>query len=91
MISLLLTLLVLGLLAYWMLHGIVGGHGKDRQGAGGMAVQINCERALSSFVQRTGGVGPAAQAAYDALPPQCRKMMPDPAALAAPADPDNGN
>ena len=50
MISLLLTLLAIGLLAYFALRGF-GGHGAQgtAQG-GGQAAAVNCERAATALI-----------------------------------------
>jgi hypothetical protein len=75
-LSLLLALLVLGLLvwlAWRALHGTVA--------APSAQDSASCEQRLSQLVATTGGVGPQAKAAYDRLPPDCRRLMPDPAAL----------
>lgn len=76
-LSLLLTLLVIGLLAWFALRAWHG------SGAAPAAQDsVSCEQRVSRLVAATGGVGPQAQAAYDRLPPDCRRLMPDPAALA---------
>ena len=46
------------------------------------ALALNCEPLIKTLVQNTGGVGPQAQQAYAQLPPECRKLLPDPAMLA---------
>jgi hypothetical protein len=78
MISLLLTLLAVGLLMYFML--------RHKQGPGSSGTDVgnaaHCEPLISKLVSTTGGVGPQAQAAYDQLPAECKKLMPNPASLA---------
>lgn len=78
-ISLLLTLVAIGLLAYFALRG----NAKSPTAPG---APVDCERRIGALVQQTGGIGPAAQAAWQALPAECRKLMPEPAALAPSAE-----
>lgn len=75
-IGMLLSLLIVGALLYLVLRP-----GKPGQPAN-QASMISCEQRVSKLMSTTGGVGEKAKAAYDALPAECRKMMPDPAALA---------
>jgi hypothetical protein len=84
MLSLLLTLLAIGAIAYFMLKSGTGVH-TDTGNA------VNCEPRIAALVRNTGGVGPAAQAAYDQLPEECRKLLPNPASLAPSPErvPDN--
>jgi len=84
MLSLLLTLLAIGAVAYFMLKSGTGVH-TDTGNA------VNCEPRITALVRNTGGVGPAAQAAYDQLPDECRKLLPNPASLAPSVErvPDN--
>jgi hypothetical protein len=77
MIGLLLALVAIGLVAWFMLKGSKTGSGGTDTGNA-----VNCEQRISKIVSATGGVGPQAQAAYDALPSECRKLMPNPSALA---------
>ncbi len=77
MIGLLLTLLAIGALTYFMLKS-----GKNGVGGTDTGNAVHCEQRVSKIVSTTGGIGPQAKDAYDALPPQCRRLMPDPAALA---------
>jgi hypothetical protein len=87
MISLLLTLLVIGFVAYFALRGIGrGAHGTDA--AGGQQASVTCERAVSDLVKHTGGLGPQYESGYAALPPACQRLLPPPPRAAAPADPD---
>lgn len=76
-LSLLLTLLVIGLLAWFALRAL---HGTGAAPA--TQDSVSCEQRVSRLIAATGGVGPQAKAAYDRLPPACRRLMPDPAALA---------
>jgi hypothetical protein len=71
-ISLLLTLLVIGLLAYFALKSTVFSH--ETAGNG----EINCTNKVSELVNRTHGVGAEYQAGYEALPDDCRKFAPPP-------------
>ena len=84
-ISLLLTLLAIGALLYLLLRT------GDGSGAGGKGTDagkaLNCEPLIARLVAQTGGVGPQAQEAYAQLPAPCRKLLPDPAALAPPPEP----
>lgn len=84
MLSLLLTLMAIGAVAYFMLKSGTGVH-TDTGNA------VNCEPRIAALVRNTGGVGPAAQAAYDQLPDECRKLLPNPASLAPSVErvPDN--
>src|SRR5579885_3862750 len=81
-ISLLLTLLAIGALLYFLLKP---GHGGSSGTDAGNA--LNCEPLIAKLVQQTGGIGPQAQAAYERLPAPCRKLLPEPAALAPPVEP----
>jgi hypothetical protein len=88
MISLLLTLLAVGVLLYLMLHhkSGPGDTGTDT----GNAVQ--CEPLINRLVSSTGGIGPQAKAQYDQLPAECKRLMPDPASLApTPQQPSSQN
>lgn len=75
MLSLLLTLLAIGVVAYFMLRSVPGQHTDTGDAA-------SCEPKIAALVRDTGGVGPAAQTAYDQLPGECRKLLPNPASLA---------
>lgn len=88
MISLLLTLLAVGLVLYFMLRhkSGPGDTGTDTGNA------IHCEPLINKLMASTGGIGPQAKAAYDQLPAECRKLIPDPAALApTPQQPSGQN
>ena len=76
MIGLLLALLVIGILAYYMLKG-----GKNNGGGSDTGNAVHCEQQIQKIVSATGGIGAQAQAQYDALPDQCKKLMPNPSAL----------
>jgi hypothetical protein len=71
-ISLLLTLLVIGLLAYFALKSTVFSHETAANG------EINCTNQVSGLVNRTHGVGAEYQAGYAALPDDCKKFAPAP-------------
>ena len=75
MLSLLLTLVAIGALMYFVLKSGHGAH-TDTGSA------LNCEPRIATLVRDTGGVGAAAQTAYDQLPAECRKLLPNPASLA---------
>jgi hypothetical protein len=77
MIGLLLALLAIGLIAYFMLKPAHNGVGDTDTGRA-----ISCEHRVSDIVSSTGGIGPKAKEAYDALPGECKRFMPDPAAIA---------
>jgi hypothetical protein len=79
MLSLLLTLVVIGLVAYFALRGL-GGGGSTSAG-GNQQTMVNCERLASELIGRTGGIGPDYKAGYDAAPPSCRRMLPAPAGI----------
>jgi hypothetical protein len=84
-ISLLLGLLAVGLLFYFMLkpgHSTAPAAGGDVGAPPAGANMVSCEQQVAKLVQTTGGIGSEAQAAYDKLPPQCQRMMPNPAASA---------
>jgi hypothetical protein len=88
MLSLLATLLVLGLLAYFALrsyNGMQPASGSAAPGAPPMA----CTQRIADLVQRTGGLGPDYKAGYDALPRDCQKLTPPPAATSGPGDADH--
>ena len=71
-ISLLLTLLAIGLLAYFALKSTVFSRETAANG------EINCTNKVSELVNRTHGVGAEYQAGYEALPDDCRKFAPPP-------------
>jgi len=82
MISLLLVLLAIGFLAYFALRS----HSTSQTAAGvtdvGSQQQlVNCTRIVSDLIGRTGGIGADYKTGYDALPPNCRHMLPPPAGV----------
>ena len=84
MLSLLLTLLAIGAIGYFALKSRSGGHSDT-------GTALGCEPRIAALVRDTGGVGAQAQAAYDALPAECRKLLPNPAALAPTPEPAPDN
>ncbi len=74
-LSLLLTLLAIGLLAYFALRG-------SASSPSAPGAPFDCERRISSLIQQTGGLGEAYKTGYAALPPACQKLVPAPGALA---------
>lgn len=86
-LSLLITLLAIGLLAWFALRSFSGKPSASAPG-GTQQQLVNCERAASDLVQRTGGLGPEYKKGYDALPANCRSFLPPPAALAGPSGGD---
>jgi uncharacterized protein (UPF0333 family) len=78
-LSLLIVLLVIGLAAYFAIHAYTA----KQAGPGGEQAMVNCSKAASDLVGRTGGIGPDYKAGYDALPAQCRGYLPPP--MQAPA------
>jgi hypothetical protein len=72
-ISLLLTLLVIGLLAWFALRSTVFSHQTAAP-----AEQINCVNQVSALINRTHGIGADYQAGYEALPGDCKKLAPPP-------------
>lgn len=89
MLSLLLVLLVIGLLAYFALRSYGGSAPAAPEAAGGAPAQVQCTQRISALVGATGGTGPAYAAGYAALPPECQKFAPPPAAGEARPDPDH--
>jgi len=82
MISLLLVLLAIGFLAWFALRA----HSASQPAAGvadvGSQEQlVSCTRIVSDLVGRTGGIGADYKTGYDALPPNCRHMLPPPAGI----------
>ena len=69
-ISLLLTLLVVGLLAYLALKSTVFSHETAPNG------EINCVNQVSALVNRTHGLGAEYRAGYETLPDDCKKLAP---------------
>lgn len=78
-ISLLLVLVVIGLLAYFTLRG-------SAKSPSAPGAPLDCERRIGDLVKQTGGIGAAAEVAWQALPDPCKKLMPEPAALAPPVE-----
>jgi hypothetical protein len=76
MISLLLALVAVGLLMYFMLR-----HREGPASGTDVGNAVHCEPLIDKLVQSTGGVGAQAQAAYDRLPAECKKLLPNPASL----------
>lgn len=85
MLSLVLTLLAIGALAYFALRSSGGG---SATAVGSGEASISCEQQIAKLIGKTGGQGPDYKRGYDVLPPPCRKLVPAPDALAAPAMPD---
>ncbi|MCK9194252.1 MAG: hypothetical protein M0P19_10320 [Nevskia sp.] len=76
MVSLLLTLLAVGALVYFGLHG-VGGTAAGKNAS----TSIDCEQKIAKLMKATGGLGPDYAAGYAALPTSCRGLLPPPGAL----------
>lgn len=74
-IGLLLSVLAIGAVLYFVLHGGTGA------GPASDATMVNCEQAIASLVGKTGGLGEAYAAGYAKLPPSCQKLTPAPGAL----------
>lgn len=77
MLSLLLVLVVVGLLAYFALRPHTAR--QEATSAGGEQQLVSCTKLTGALIQRTGGLGPDYKAGYDALPPNCRGLLPPPA------------
>lgn len=89
MLSMLLTLVVIGLLAYFALRSFTAS--KPPAGAAGSDGELaSCAKLAGDLVQRTGGLGPDYRKGYEALPAQCRGFLPPAAAQEGRADPDQG-
>jgi hypothetical protein len=82
-ISLLIVALVIGLAAYFAIHAYTA----RERGPTGEQAMVNCAKAASDLVGRTGGIGPDYKAGYDALPAQCHSYLPPPMQAPAAADP----
>ena len=76
MLSLLITLLLLGVVAYFALRA----HGTRKETGTGQTELVGCDKLANDLVGRTHGIGPEYKAGYEALPPQCRALLPPPAA-----------
>ena len=86
MLSLLLALVVIGLLAYFALRS----HSAVQPGAGADQQQlVGCTKLVGDLIQHTGGIGADYKTGYDALPPNCRGMLPPPGAV-SPNIPEQG-
>ena len=81
-LSLLIVVLVIGVAAYFAIHAYTA----KQAGPGGEQEMVNCTKAASDLVGRTGGIGPDYKAGYEALPAQCRSYLPPPV-QAPPAEP----
>ena len=77
MLGLLLAVLVVGLLAYFALRS----HSATQAVDGSQQQLVSCTKLISDLVQHTGGIGADYKAGYDALPPNCRGMLPPPAGI----------
>ncbi len=79
MLGLLLALLVVGLLAYFALRS----HSATQAVDGNSSQQqlVNCTKLIGDLVQHTGGIGTDYKTGYDALPQNCRGMLPPPAGI----------
>ncbi len=77
MLSLLLTLLVIGVVAYFALRS----HSAVQTGTGNQEQLVSCTKLVGDLVQHTGGLGPDYKTGYDALPQNCRGMLPPPGAV----------
>jgi len=89
MLSLLLTLLAIGALAWFALRGTGG---VIRSGVGSDAQAVTCEQQVSALIAKTGGLGPDYTRGYEALPASCRGLLPAPGSLdpsAKRAEPEN--
>ena len=74
-LGLLLSLLAIGAVLYYVLHGGTGA------GPASEATMVNCEHAIADLVGKTGGLGEAYAAGYAKLPSACQKLTPAPGAL----------
>ena len=77
MLGVLLALLFVGLLAYFALRS----HSATQTVAGDQQQLVSCTKLIGDLVQHTGGIGADYKTGYDALPPNCRGMLPPPAAV----------
>jgi len=76
MVSLLIALLVIGVLAYFALRA----HSTTKETGMGQTQLVGCDQLANDLVGRTHGIGPDYKTGYDALPPQCRALLPPPSA-----------
>jgi hypothetical protein len=74
-ISLLLTVLAIGLLAYFALRG-------SASSPSAAGAPVDCERRISALIRQTAGQGDAYNTGYAALPAACQKLVPAPGTLA---------
>ncbi|MFI4979288.1 MAG: hypothetical protein ACHQIO_02960 [Nevskiales bacterium] len=77
MLSLLLVLVAIGLLAYFALRPHTAR--QEATSAGGEQQLVSCTKLTGELIQRTGGLGPDYKTGYEALPPNCRGLLPAPA------------
>ncbi len=82
MLALLLALLVVGLLAYFALRSHSAVQPASGAAAGDQQQLVSCTKLTGDLIQRTGGLGADYKAGYEALPPNCRGLLPPPAAVA---------
>jgi hypothetical protein len=75
MLSMLLVLVVIGLAAYFALRS----HSATQTAPGGEQQLISCTKLTGDLISRTGGIGADYQKGYQALPANCRSMLPPPA------------
>ena len=78
MLGLLLAVLVVGLLAYFALRS----HSTAQTGPGNQQQLVSCTQLIGDLIKHTGGIGADYKTGYDALPPNCRGMLPPPEAIA---------
>lgn len=88
MLGLLIALLAVGLLA-WLALRSFSGSSPSTAGAPAGQQAVLCTQRITELVQRTGGIGPDYQAGYEALPRECQKLTPPPAATNPRPDPDH--
>lgn len=82
MLGLLLALLVIGVLAYFTLRSYTAAPAAGQAGAGSEQQLVSCTKLAGDLIQHTGGLGADYKAGYEALPPNCRALLPPPAATA---------
>jgi hypothetical protein len=85
-ISLLLGVLVLGVVLYILLKP--GGGAAGNTGASTDRQLLNCEQRVAPLMAQTHGIGEDYRSGYEALPLECRKLVPPPAAPVP--DPNSG-
>jgi len=74
MLSLLLALVVVGLLAYFALRS----HSATQTGPDNQQQLVSCTQLIGDLVKHTGGIGADYKTGYEALPPNCRGLLPPP-------------